>query len=569
MRLCSSIACLTLASAFLSGGIHAAGFRNILSDQKADLTEEAEGDHAPIIDSLQGILVIGQPQLVQRGGRDDISGVELYALDIPGKQANLQEKLQKFIGHPLTRNNIMLIKQEIVAYYRMYDRPVMHVQIPEQNIKRGVLQILVYETVLGEIRSVGNEHFSSKRLLSYMSLTPGAPIDAEVLTEDLEWMNRNTFRQTDAFFTPGKDSGTTDIVLITKDQQTWRLYAGTDNTGLEQTGEERWFGGINFANFCNWDQQFSYQFTSASNFHDFYAHTFMWTIPLPWRDMLSFYGGYSDVHAHHLNVPNNPGFGTHGQSWQGSMRWDVPLPGWKDFLHEFLAGADFKRTNNNLTFAGTEFFGQNVNLFQLVAGYNCGYEVPWTKVSFTWENFYSPGTWLPNQTHTDYNDLRQYANPHYYYTRMSLSPTFRHVQSGMVLSIVMRGQWSTANLLSSEEYGIGGYNTVRGYDERQFNGDWAFNGNAEIRSPEWKLFFRGKYRDAFQLLVFYDYGKIWVKRQLIGEPRFEMIDSVGAGCRYFIDRWLTARVDWGWKLVPIPELEHKRYKFHFSVIASY
>jgi hemolysin activation/secretion protein len=539
----------------------------ILGDQIVAKTED-EDDHATITEETKGILLLGRSDLVKRTGRSDIEGLQVEELKLPGSVKKLQKKLKEYFGQPLTKYNILQIKKTIIEYYRDEGRPVIHVQVPEQNVSTGVLQMIVFESKLGTVRAIGNKHFSDKRILGYVKLKEGEPINANKLIQDLNWMNRNTFRQTDAFFTPGKAEGTTDIDLLTKDRRTWRIYAGTDNTGLIQTGEERWFGGINFGNFLNWDQLFTYQFTSASNYKDFNASSFQWVIPLPWRDILSFYGGYSNVHTNNLRIPFNPGFGTHGQSMQASMRWDVPLPPMVDFLNEFMWGLDWKRTNNNLSFFGTEFFGKSVNLFQIMAGYNLGYEDPKRKVSFTWENFFSPGGWLSQQSKERYNDLRLYARPLYYYTRVTLAPIFRHVATGVSVHLTLRGQWSTANLLSSEEYGIGGYNTVRGYNERQFNGDDAFNGNFEIRTPQWKLFWRKKRRDTVQLLAFYDYGKIWVHKQMPGEPKSEMLDSLGAGIRYIIDPYVTVRADYGYGLRVIPE-ERRRYKVHFGVVASY
>jgi len=564
MRTAKFLGCFTLGMMLIAPALQGAT-HSMLKEEKPNLNEN---DHTTIAQETKGILILGDPKLVKRRGREDVQGIQVEGLKLPGSSRNLRKSLSPYLGQPLTRYNILQIKKEIIEYYRSKDRPVIHVQIPEQNISSGILQVVIYESKIGQIVAKGNKHFSNKRITGYVQMKPGDPINAETLTQDLNWMNRNTFRQTDAFFTPGKAEGTTDIELLTKDRRTWRIYAGTDNTGLDQTGQERWFGGINFGNLFNWDQLFTYQFTAGNNYKDFNASTFQWTIPLPFRHILSFYGGYSSVHTNNLEIPFNPGFGTHGQSMQLSMRWDIPLPTWTSFLHEFTFGTDWKRTNNNLTFSGDEFFGNSVNLFQFVATYNLGYEDPKRKVSFTWENFGSPMAWLPEQSKERYNDLRQFAQPTYYYTRVTLAPIFRHLKTGISMHVIVRGQWSTNNLLSSEEYGIGGYNTVRGYDERIFNGDYAFNGNFEIRTPQWKLFWQKKRRDTLQLLAFYDYGKVWVHQPMLGEPRFETLDSFGAGFRYVIDPYLTVRVDLGYGLRKVDTQVH-RTKVHFGIVASF
>jgi hemolysin activation/secretion protein len=535
-----------------------------LPNQEIAKGEKAE--HAPVSDEkIRGIVLVGENRWIERTGRSEPQGISVEHLDLPGKLYNLSHDLNPFLGRAVTQATLQEIRDVIVAYYRRANRPVIHVDIPEQRISSGIIQIVVYESKLGKVETSGNRYFSNKRLKEFIRLKKGDPIDADTLIQDLNWMNRNTFRQTDALFVPGQVAGTTDIHLLTKDRKTWRVYAGTDNTGLDATGKERWFSGINFGNFCNWDQLFTYQFTTGSNYRDFNASTFQWVIPLPWRNILSFFGGYSNVHARKIDGPF-PGFGTHGQSMQASMRWDIPLFSLTDFLHEIIAGADWKRTNDDLTFEGDLFFGKSANLTQIVLGYNLGYEVPRWKVSFTWENFISPASWLPDQSRARYNDLRAFARPQYYYTRATFMPIYRH-DWGWSAHLTMRGQGSTANLLSSEQYGIGGYNTVRGYEERLFNGDSALNINAEIRTPSWKLFWRKKQFDVLQLLAFYDYGRIWIHKQMIGEPASEGIDSVGGGVRYMIDQYLTARCDIGYALCKIEG--QPRWRSHFSIVASY
>lgn len=532
-----------------------------------DSLSKEDIEHTVIAENLNSIILVAKPSKIKKFRNSDIEGITVDGVTLPGNQEALESRLRPFLGKPITRDAISQIKKEIIAYYRERNRPAIHIRIPEQNISNGVLQVLVYESKVGKIRVKGNQYFSNQRLMDYIHLKPGDQIDADTLVQDLNWMNRNTFRQTDAFFTPGKD-GTTDIELLTKDRRTWRVYAGSDNTGLQQTGPERWFGGINFGNFLWSDQLFTYQFTSASNYEEFNASTFNWTIPLPWRHVLSFYGGYSQVRTNNLEIPFNPGFGTHGQSMQASMRWDIPLYTMVDFLHECTWGADWKRTNNNLTFLGTEFYGNSVNLFQVVGTYNLGYDNQKVKVSLTWENFFSPGSFLPDQSRRLYNDLREFARPLYYYTRLFFAPTFRLGKAGANLQIMLRGQWADQNLLSSEQFGIGGYNTVRGYFERLFNGDDAFVGNLELRTPIWPLFWQRSKLDTIQLLGFYDYGKVWVHKAMKAEPKQAHIDSMGAGLRYTIDPYVTARVDWGYALRKV-DIQDKRYRFHFGFIASY
>jgi len=312
------------------------------------------------------------------------------------------------------------------------------------------------------------------------------------LTKDLQWLNRNPFRQSDALFEPGSAKGSTDVILLTQDRWPYRFYAGVDNTGLDDTGWQRWFTGVNFGNLWGCGHLFNFQFTTGTRYNEFYAYSGQYIAPLPWLHHTFYvYGGYSGVRAV-LLVPNNPGFTTHGASMQVSPRYEIPLWPSIDFIEELTIGFDFKRTNNNLSFTGVPFFGQSVNITQIMLGYNSGFELLNFKFNVTLDSFYSPGQIVGDQTNADFNSLRQGAKNKYWYGRCSILPIYRFTPVGFMIQSQFRGQYSSANLLSSEQFGVGGYDTVRGYDERELNGDSAVVVNIELRTPEFPVFRKNK-----------------------------------------------------------------------------
>ena len=103
-------------------------------------------------------------------------------------------------------------------------------------------------------------------------------------------------------------------------------------------------------------------------------------------------------------------------------------------------------------------------------------------ISFEIEGFCSPGKWIPDQTNDDYQTIRPFAKVRYGYFRSTYSLIWRFYKAWAIHNN-LRGQISSTNLLPSEQYGLGGYNTVRGYPEREYNSDDAFIYNIEMRTP--------------------------------------------------------------------------------------
>ena len=259
----------------------------------------------------------------------------------------------------------------------------------------------------------------------------------------------------------------------------------------------------------------------------------------------------------------------------GGSSYLIPTSSRGTISNMYTLGFDFKRTNNNLALGGVSVSKRNVNLFQLMLSFHSGIDLEPVTASFEIEGFVSPGQWLANQSEVDFQSLRPNSKPRYFYARSAVSLKLRFHKHFSVNNF-LRGQWSTTNLLLSEEFGVGGYNTVRGYKEREVNGDNAFVWNFELRTTLVSLlnyvFHKRKYPDKLQVLVFYDLGWESVKRATKVEDKRELLMSVGPGLRYNIRTNVNLKVDWGIQLknvhTPVGTFSNHN-RLHFSLIVGY
>lgn len=522
---------------------------------------------------FKGLIIVGNKAELNPAGYHDVHGVMSYHVDLPGGIVELKKLVRAYYNQPLDKETITEIKKRVIQYYQNNDRPVVTISVPHQDISEGVLQLVVTEGKLGKVYCKGNKWFQSNRLEEAIRLEPGENIASDILNQNLYWLNRNPFRHIDAIYTPGEEEGTTDVELVCSDRFPLRIYAGIDNTGNDVTGNNRLFTGFDWGNVFWGDQRLSYQFVSSSDFKRYWAHTAFYEAPLPWQHMLNIYGGYSHVDAD-FAVPDIEGsmFHTHGFSVQGSLRYDIPLKPYKNFLHEITWGFDFKRTNNNLDLGGVPIISENnVNLTQFMLGYNMGFERIPLSISWEIEGFWSPGKWISDQTNADYESLRPFAKNQYVYARTALTFIWRFYKEWSIHNY-FRGQLANINLLPSEEYGMGGYNTVRGYKERVINGDTAFIWNLELRTPPvsilnplagWK-----KFHDEIQFLVFYDYGLSGVRQTAPLQSKTAYLMSFGPGVRYNVIPYLTFRADWGFQLHNL-HLGGPYQRLHFALTVGY
>lgn len=520
--------------------------------------------------TLYGMVLVGSKADFHRAGVSSFFGVEINDLQIPGGAKNLKKLLENdFIGKPLNTELIKEIKHKIVSYYRKNNHPVILVDVPQQDVTNGTLQVVVVESAVGKVEFKGNEWFSSELLDSYVHLKPKDPINKKELMRDLAFMNRNPFRRTDVLFSAGEQEGTTNIDFITKDRLPFRIYAGADNTGMPQTDNARLFAGFNWGNAFGCDQLLTYQVTASPDFHRFLSNTIDYVAPLPWRHSVHIFGGYTTIH------PKIQDFHSEGKSAQVSFRYDMPFyPNGEDYLNEFTLGFDYKYTNNDLQFLDFKFqdplFGQ-VNVTQLVAGYSFSRKFPKNDFLLYSHVFYSPGEWLPHQTPHAFGSLRHGTNSHYVYGRFAFSDTY-YLPKNFSIYGLARFQVSSAPLIPSEQFGLGGYDTVRGYEERQVNADNAVCVNLEIRSPKFSIFdslLNKKVGDELTILVFGDYGYGVNNLHFFAEDKSATMASVGPGLRYRVNRYFSARLDIGFQLHHTRFHHNAESKVHVGAMLSY
>ncbi|MBM3200916.1 MAG: ShlB/FhaC/HecB family hemolysin secretion/activation protein [Chlamydiae bacterium] len=527
-----------------------------------------------LVANIDGVYVYEGDAPVSSKEKSGISGVE-FSRSYSGlslhDQIILQQRISKAVLYqPLTRKKISEIRSIIIDFYKTHDRPFVLVTIPEQDITDRVLAISVIEAKLGNITVTGNKWFSSDQYLKEISLQKGSFINSAKLVNDLTWLNRNPFRTTNAVFKPGTALYTTDVEIVADDYKPFQFYLGADNTGFHITDYGRLFAGINWGNAFNAGHILAYQFTSSPDFHKFLSQTLSYTIPLPWRDFVSFFGGYSTLHA--SNSPGLPSNKTHGQDWQVSGRYTFVRPMDNSLQQEFKAGLDYKRTNNDFS-VGEEVISNSIVSEFLIAGeYNAQIVFPKFSVDAGGQLYISPGSLSSAMSKSAYDPLRNGATPLYAFTRLG-SRVIYNLPMDFLLDMRARVQLTTGSLLPIEQFGMGGVDTVRGYINRAVNLDNALLFNVEAKTPAislMKYFTKStKAEDGLRGVVFLDAGGGWENTSIEGLNKWSTLIGIGPGLRYAISPYINARLDYGVALTTLPSPLNCTTRLYYSVVASY
>jgi hemolysin activation/secretion protein len=542
------------------------GQGNVVNDTSAIVA--GHGSATVLVDHLKGLVFLSDIHQVKPGGVKKSQSIDPGTVAF-ARRPDFAPVVEPFIGQPVTLKSLGELSRAIVAYYRERDRPVVNVFVPEQNITTGYVQVVVVESKVGQVSATGARYFSNDNLRHEMQLRPDEPISGNEIRGDLNWINRNPFRQSDILFSPGHEPGTTDVLLRTRDRFPLRVYAGYEDSGNQLTGDNRYLAGFNYGDLFGVGQQLSYQYTTGSNSNEFYAHSGTYVIPLPWHHELTFFGLYSEANAN-IAAPLT----TSGVSWQASARYEIPLPGTHAFQHSVLGGFDFKQSNNDLEFGGTTISNVYTDVAQFVLGYQASYVDDFGNTSVSATGFWSPGdlTGTPANTDAAYMTTRAGATSSYTYGQFTLHRVTR-LPWDFTWSVRALYQVSGANLLPSEELGLGGYQTVRGYDEREANGDNGFLLSTEVVTPPVSLgqmIGLKQATDQLQFLAFVDYGGTSLHHATPSDinPNANLL-GIGPGVRYNISPYMSIRFDYGFQMIDTGFDTRHNSRGHIGVVVSY
>lgn len=518
---------------------------------------------------FKGLVLLEDETLFLPSGRQGITGLETK-IALRNRDV-LERTLGSFFGKPLSVKGMGELQKKIESHFRNQESIWVRAIIPEQKVKDEVLQIEVIRSSVGKVSVEGNRWFAAEDIRKEFQMNPGDPVQDQKMGEALDWVNRNPFRQADLCLAPGSSGGETDLILKVRDRFPVRFYAGYEDSGNALTGKDRYLTGFNWGDAFFQGHQMNYQFTTSNPMSRFEAHSGSYVIPLPWHHELDFFGVYSEAEGRSADL------GIAGKSWQVSTRYRISLPTLREVRQEVALGYDFKQSNNNLEFGGQNVFTHLTDVSQFVGEYNGNLRDGWGSTHWGSKVFLSPGGMSENDRNTIYNESRAFAKSDYSYGQVEFERKFR-LPWGITTRHSAIYQWSSGNLLGSEQLGLGGRDSVPGYEEREVNGDEGYLFQNEIWSPVGSaadLLTDGgvsglkRVKDRLQGLIFWNYGAVRDRVLLPSSDREQILSSVGLGIRYTLNTYVSFRADYGVQLTDSGQQNRESSRVHMSLTVSY
>lgn len=516
--------------------------------------------------SLKGVLIVDDNSKLRTTDLNQIAGIQFDGI----QNEALSEELTPLLSSlPLSSNGAEELCKTITAHYRDADGLRVSVSLPDQTMADGVVQLVVSPEKLGEINVKSNRYTSPETLKKWIRLSPKTAINEKTLAQDVAWINTNPYHKVKVAYQPGSNPGLTDIDLIVSDNKAWKMVSGVDNTGTLPIGPLRIYAGININDFIFTDHILDLKATTANYYSEYQSYAANYTAPLPWRSTLKLGGSYTQTSPINANYPQK-----HRQSYKATARYIAPQWLSSNVLVDQIkweSGFDFKGTNTNIFFENQAAPVEKKLAYigQFVAGLQTERSRPDSKIIAQFHVIGSPARMLSNQTDADYENLRNGADPIYAYSKATISLD-QNLPKSWKLLLKGRGQFSVSNLIPSEQFGLGGYSTIRGYDERAVTGDNALLANFELKTPSVAPvgLWIPKFKDSLTLLGFVDAGYAWYRQEVTGKPLDQGLVGVGTGVRYSVSSYLTSRIDVGFPLIEVQKSKDGPH-VHFNAVFSF
>jgi hemolysin activation/secretion protein len=483
---------------------------------------------------------------------------------IPREQ--LEASTAAFTGKRRTFADVQRALETIERAYGDAGYSAVQVILPEQELDRGEIRFQIVEAKIGRVVVEGNKFFDEANIrASVPALAPGRSPNIDEIARNLRVANESPAKQATVLLRSGQEEATVDAVVRVVDEPPTKYSITVDNTGNSQTGRLRTGFGVQNANTLGYDDVLTFQYVTApySDHVDPSGDVNRLSV-LPSRKVTVLGAGYRiplyalgdsvDFSAGYSNVNSGTVAGLFSITGRGVIlgaRYTRNFDKLNDYEHRAALSLDYRSYDNK----GVRLQGDPTNtqlipdivvhpLSLLYSGLyrrqdsETGFSVGITK-NFAGGND-GRGT---NFCASRNNGIGSCADGNYEIFKWAVNHN-RALPADWQFRVAMNGQYTGEMLVTGEQFGLGGADSVRGFFEREITNDRGYRGTLELYTPD----FGGRTGIAAaraRALGFFDWGGVRRNKPGPAEAHGAHVWSTGVGLRFSRGTNLAFRVDVG------------------------
>ena len=481
-------------------------------------------------------------------------------------KAEVEALVQPFAGKSRDFGDVQRALEALQDAYLERGYSAVRVMLPEQELNRGEVRMQVVDATLRMIRVEGNKLFDTANVRRGLpTLKEGASPNTHRIGENIQLANENPAKQVNVRLEAADEEGKVDAVVRVTEDSPVRYSAFVDSSGNAQTGYYRIGAGYMNANMRDRDEMLTLQLiTSPDHLSDVLIFGAGYRIPVyATGGAIEAVLAYSDV-----NSGTVPGLlSVSGAGTIFGLRYSQVLPRIEAYEQKASIGIDYRAFRQNVTrVGGVDKLLPDITVRPLTLAYAGRYSRVGREVSVSGsysKNF--PGGGDSDQAAFDGN--RANARSAYSIWRLGGGWT-EALPRDFLLRGAFNWQYTWDRLTPVEQFGMGGADSVRGYNEREVASDKGHRVSVEGYSPDFGERIGGNWKA--RALAFVDWAR---GRDVVPERDNQNgkngLASVGLGARLNEGKALSLRVDWAHALNAAGTRPEGKDKVFFSIAYTF
>ncbi|HAC33416.1 MAG TPA: hypothetical protein DCF45_02740 [Gammaproteobacteria bacterium] len=472
----------------------------------------------------------------------------------------IERTLYPFLGPDKTIDDLEQARLALQQVYQQKGYATGFVDIPEQQVTEGIVQLAVTEGELQRLKISGSRYFSLGRIRAGVpSLREGSVPNLNQVQEQLAELNRaNPDREIVPALRPGATPGTLEVELKVDDELPVHGSLEVNNRYTSNTSETRLSASLRYANLWQKDHTLGLSWQISPERRDeveVLAANYVW--PLAGSDtVLAAYAVDSQSDVASVGALSVIGNGT-----IVGLRAIKPLAGFDGLYHSLTLGLDYKDFDESVNLLGGDSANTPINYLSFIADYSATLAGDGQVSRFGLSGHFAPRAGINDEQ--EFASKRFNASASYFYLRLN----GEHERRGPWRSRVKlsgSGQVAGKPLISNEQFSIGGAQSVRGYPESFVLGDDGLQGSVEWRSPNFDRWLE-KLSGHLHLVLFADGGWVQTRDPLPGQSKSDSLAGIGGGLRFGLGKGFSGDFWWARALQQVDEVDSGDSRLHFSI----
>jgi hemolysin activation/secretion protein len=452
-------------------------------------------------------------------------------------QIEIEAAVYPFLGPKRSSDDVEKARAAVEKAYHDKGFQTVAVAVPQQDAQRGFIVLKVTENRVGRLRVKGSRYFDLANIKrDAPSLREGTLPDLQAVTKDIVSLNKWPDRRITPALRAGVAPGTVDVDLNVEDTLPLHGSAELNNRQSPSTTPLRESYSLRYDNLWQLGHSMTVTYQDAPlNRKDamVISGSYMARTDIDWLSVL-IYGLKSDSSVATVGGSNVVG---PGEVIGGRAVFTLPTKG--ELFHTLSLGIDYKHFAQTLSL-GHDAFDSPVTYAPLVASYGATWQADGRLTQLNAS--ITTGLRGIGSSPEDFDAKRFKATGSFIHLNADVSHT-QDVPGGAQLFAKIQGQVADQPLVSSEQFSIGGQDTVRGYLESEALGDYGVVGTFEMRTPNLGPYLEQKLDnplgeaikfnafDEWRFFAFADAGRVKIHEPLAEQQSQFDLASYGVGTR--------------------------------------